>query len=251
MSVIELKNPGYLDVSCEGGVVSVGCDQMWYPKDGFIPRGACGAAAASNLLMYLLRSKSCSFASENLSKEGEADYDKNVKNEAARYRDLLNEDEFNKTDELIDVISTGAGPIPKEKCLEFMKKVYPFFVPPIGGLLSDDFLEGIRGFSKKYVLPFKAERLIVTISRAVRPPYSELAGFISKALKNDSPVAFLILSSGSERALDTWHWVTILAFDEGGGKAKITDNGKVFWADIGKWHATSIMGGALVSAFTS
>jgi len=130
--------------------------------------------------------------------------------------------------------------------LEFMKKIYAFFHPRAGGLMVDAFVEGVSALSDEYGLPLKAESLPVTIMRSKRPSKDAVSLFIRESLASDIPVAFLILSAGCEKALENWHWVTIMAYDGEGESARIIDNGNVIHADIGAWLDSSIMGGSFV-----
>ena len=216
MRVFDLKHPELLLVENGRGARMVGSSQYWYPKTGFMPRGACGAAVASNALGYLLRSR------PDL-------YDIAAEKEPLGLAAPLSDKANIRTD-----------------YVEFMKKVYPFFLPRAGGLMSDSFVEGIAALSLKYGLPLEAECLRVPISRSKRPSKDEVACFIRASFESDTPVCFLILSPGRANGLDTWHWVTILAFDGESMRAKIVDNCNIFWTDIGAWLATSIMGGSLV-----
>ena len=222
MSVIGLKFKDLLLVEDEYGSLTTGGDQHWFPKEGFIPPGACGATTASNVLAYLLRSRKELYEkAANAGLEGLA--------------------------APVDIRHANILPNKKRDFIEFMKKVYRFTYPRIGGLMADAFLEGISGLSEEYRLHITVERLIVPIARSKRPSFVESAEFLMSSLEAELPVAFLILSNGCVEGLDTWHWVTILALDEEGKRVQIADNGNVFWADIETWLDTSIMGGSFVS----
>lgn len=217
MDIIGIKNPGLLTVKDEDGNLATGGDQHWYPNEGFIPPGACGATAASNVLAYLLRSRPPLFAIAGK----------------------------NGLDGLSAPGENGAANA-KTGYIGFMKKVYRFLFPRIGGLMTDHFIEGIGGLAEEYMLPVSAECLRVPIAWSVRPSFAETAAFIRSSLAADAPLAFLILSGGGVAKLDTWHWVTVLALDEDAKSVQILDNTETFWADIGVWLGTSIMGGAFV-----
>ena len=208
MSFAGLKKPELLSVDDNGTLVTGG-SQYWYPQEGFIPNGACGAAAASNILGYLLLTR-------------ESLYDTAC------------------------VMGLTQTPIQKPEYLEFMKKVYEFLYPHPGGLMADGFAEGIGGLAEKYKLPIETECLKITINRKLRPSLAEINTFIKTSIRADIPVAFLVLSKGCVSELDTWHWVTILGIEEESGSVQIVDNGKIFFADLHPWLETSIMGGAFV-----
>ena len=221
MNMFCLKRPELLSVEDENGSVTAGGDQMWFPKTGFIPPGACGATVASALLAYCLRSRPDAF---DLSKK-------------AGIKGLA--------DPLCGTVNKKSGYI------EFMKIVYPFFRPRIGGLMSDAFVRGMADFGSEFGLPFSAERLLVPVARPKRPPMEEIGSFISETLADDMPAAFLILSAGRANGLENWHWVTILEYDAENARAKIADNCIEFWTNIKEWHGSTIMGGSFVRVLLS
>jgi len=217
MSVLELKKPELLLVEDDRGQRLVGGDQLWYPKKGYIPSGACGAAVAACILAYLLRSRPEYYAAVNAGVETPG-----------------------LAEPLSDVVNTKAG------FLKFMKLIYPLFPPRAGGLMSDDFCEGIGAFGKEYGLPLEGERLLIPVTRSKRHSADVVTDFIPGSLKRDMPVAFLTLSAGKAEGLENWHWVSILAFDAKTNMARIANNCVVSWTDLEAWLDTSIMGGAFV-----
>jgi|GEM_PF-1511758 len=250
MGVIGIKYPELMTVKDRDGAQTTGGDQHWYPKEGYIPPGACGATASSNALAYVLRSRPRLYG---LAAAGGLDglagpvpgpvHEPVTGQESAANATGI---ESNTVTEAGSNTVTETGPNTKDGYLEFMKKVYRFMYPRIGGLMSGDFLTGMGELSGEYGLPFETERLPIPISLAKRPAIAEVCSFIGDSLKDDIPVAFLILSNGCVEKLDTWHWVTILAIDEETRHVQIVDNCEVFWADLGMWLDTSIMGGAFV-----
>ena len=227
MSFVGLKNPGLLNIRDDNGTLVTGGNQYWYPAEGFIPNGACGATAASNTLGYLIMTRGSLY---------------DVACETGLIGPLMPKGFLAKTHSQEHAVT----PMQKPEYLDFMKKVYEYLYPHPGGLMADGFAEGIRGLALKYKLKLDTECLKIMISRKLRPPLEEVSAFIKTPLQADLPVAFLILSGGCVSVLDTWHWVTILGLDEEKGSVQITDNGKVFTAELGPWLETSIMGGAFV-----
>ena len=112
--------------------------------------------------------------------------------------------------------------------------------------MAEGFIYGITELADEYSLPFSTLLLRVPIGRSKRPDYNHIAGFIKSSLQSDIPVAFLILSKGNAKELDTWHWVTIIGLDEAGKSVEVLDNGVVVWANLETWLNTSIMGGSFV-----
>ncbi|MCL1788592.1 MAG: BtrH N-terminal domain-containing protein [Defluviitaleaceae bacterium] len=207
MCASELKNKDLLLVREKNGALCVGGDQHWYPKEGFLPMGACGATTASNMLCYMLRTRSALF-------------------------------------------DAAGEPVPKADYLEFMKKVYAFMYPRVGGLMVEGFCEGMTELTKELELPVSLKALRVPIAKSKRPSLDDVFAFIRAALEADTPVAFLILSSGRVEKLETWHWVTVIGLDESKNRVTILDNTKVFTADLSKWLNNSIMGGSFVKLTT-
>jgi len=66
---------------------------------------------------------------------------------------------------------------------------------------------------------------------------------IPSALQNDLPVAFLNLHSGSQSQLDSWHWMTVVAFDPDSSLTHCCDQGKIVKFSLRQWHKTSKLGG--------
>ena len=217
MGMTELKHLELLSVIGEDGALYRGSDQHWYPKDGFIPQGGCGAATASNLLAYILRTR----------------------------QDLFSIVEKTGLDGLAPPLPCKS-PNTKDGYIEFMKKVYRFMYPRAGGLMADVFTFGITELAAEYSLPFTPLLLRVPIGRLKRPDFNHIAGFIQLSLETDMPVAFLILSKGNVKELDTWHWVTVIGLDEVGKSVEVLDNGVVVRANLETWLNTSIMGGSFV-----
>jgi hypothetical protein len=70
--------------------------------------------------------------------------------------------------------------------------------------------------------------------------------FLDTALADDLPVAFLNLSGGRVKNLDSYHWVTLVGSDEGAGMCRIVDNGRLLEVALKKWLKRSALGGAFV-----
>ena len=234
MSVIKVKHPELFDVIDENGNITSGGDQHWFPKEGFIPPGACGATTASNILAYLLRSRPELYA---LAQEADL---------GGIALPLMSTPVLEENDKTQDV---NAAPSTKDGYLEFMKRVYRFLYPRVGGLLACHFLEGIAELANEHRIPVSAECLRVPIAQTKRPSFAKAAEFICSSLDANIPVAFLILSGGGVAGLDTWHWVTILAIDDELKSVEILDNTVTLWADLGIWLETSIMGGSFIRLF--
>jgi hypothetical protein len=127
-----------------------------------------------------------------------------------------------------------------------MEEVYGFVKPGMIGIMPGDFIKGAVDFSAFRDYRFAPALLPVPGSKRNRPTSGAVARFIRESLEADIPVAFLNLSSGRIKNLDSYHWVTIILFDEVTGKADIVDNGRRLTIDVIKWIRKTSMGGAFV-----
>ena len=69
------------------------------------------------------------------------------------------------------------------------------------------------------------------------------------ALAADSPVAFLNLSHGLVKELDSWHWVTIVGLEQHGDglmQTTILDGGREYAVDFRLWFQSTRAGGGLI-----
>ena len=231
----KLKHESLLSVNDSSGTIYTGGNQYWFPKEGFLPGGACGATAASNVLAYILRSNPALYKiaeAAGLSGLAEPIEKSDLGQQALQSQERSTPENF--------------APNTKEGYLDFMKKVYKYLYPRFGGLMADHFQEGMKSLSDEYGLPLEAECLKVPINNTKRPSVSDALNFVLSSLDADIPVAFLVLSSGNASNLDTWHWVTILAYNEETKETCILDNGSILWTNLETWLDTSIMGGAFV-----
>jgi hypothetical protein len=207
MSMVSLQSQEALEIHDKSGHMFLGCDQDWFVNDGFIRQAACGAAVCSTIFLYLLRTR-----------------------EEWRAHPL----EFGS----------------KDAILPFMETVYAYVRPRKGGVMADHFSEGAMALAKSIQIPVTPESLKIPVRKSRRPLADEVKDFLVASITADIPAAFLILSNGRSENLDTWHWVTVTAIDTEetgvGLRAQILDNGILFWANLGLWLQTSLIGGAFV-----
>jgi hypothetical protein len=130
--------------------------------------------------------------------------------------------------------------------LDYMKEVYPFVRPGLIGIMPADFTRGAGEYSEKHGFSFEYKLLTVPAASAKRPSAERMYDFINEALAGDLPVAFLNLSSGRVKNLDSYHWVTLTGMDESTGLCRIADNGRLLDVDLMKWLKRSTLGGAFV-----
>ncbi len=139
----------------------------------------------------------------------------------------------------------------KSGCVRLMEAVWRHVTPTTRGLyLITQFCEGVHSFTHTFGTSLLCMSLEIPKKREERPTLSEAADFIEEGLNTDCPVAFLNLSNGKIKALDEWHWVTIVSLtrsaDGSKAEALVYDQDKSFVVDMKLWMETTSMGGGLV-----
>jgi hypothetical protein len=109
-----------------------------------------------------------------------------------------------------------------------------------------DFTRGVEEYGAALSFSFEFDMLAVPAASRKRPQPDGMYRFITAALADDLPIAFLNLSGGRVKNLDSYHWVTLIALDEATGMCQIIDNGKMLDVDLKKWLKKSTLGGAFV-----
>jgi len=131
--------------------------------------------------------------------------------------------------------------------LELMREMYAFVTPGPGGInTSGLFTGGLLRYGEKRGLQIVPRVLEIPANRRRRPDTGMVGEFITSALREDAPTAFLNLSNGTLENLEHWHWVTIIALNTETRQAELSDYGKVLNIDISEWLKTSRLGGAFV-----
>ena len=135
----------------------------------------------------------------------------------------------------------------RDQYIELMNEMFTFVTPGMRGVNNASiFSEGIIEYVKKHGLLFAPHVLELPAKPNNRPGLDTVYEFIESALRADSPVAFLCLSSGKVDNLDDWHWVTIISLDTDATKIEVLDYGKRLDVCISAWLESSRLGGALV-----
>lgn len=139
----------------------------------------------------------------------------------------------------------------KAGCVGLMEAVWHHVTPTTRGLyLITQFCEGVHSFTKTFGASVECMSLEIPKKKDDRPSLGEIADFIEAGLESDCPVAFLNLSNGKIKALDEWHWVTIVSItrtqDNSKVEALIYDADKSFTVDIKLWHEKTTLGGGMV-----
>lgn len=139
----------------------------------------------------------------------------------------------------------------KKDCTLFMEQVWTHVTPTLQGVNTAElFCDGILSFAAANGVPLSCERLILPKKAEERPALADAVAFIEAGLNNDSPVAFLNLHNGKVKALEAWHWVTIVALETdpltSAATVTIFDGDKADRVDFTVWYETTKKGGALV-----
>lgn len=130
--------------------------------------------------------------------------------------------------------------------LRFMEEVWHDVTPGIFGMRrASSFIKGALSHAAKKDITLKARLLKVPLLVRRRPGKKEALEFLRSAFTDNLPVAFLNLSNGGVRNLDSWHWVTLVSIRED-MQAMIYDQGCKKMIDLGQWLAAPGLGGAFV-----
>ncbi|MDR1134622.1 MAG: hypothetical protein LBL49_00350 [Clostridiales Family XIII bacterium] len=154
--------------------------------------------------------------------------------------------------------SAPIAALERSEVLAFMNRTWKHVTPGKGGInTTQKLVNGIESYA--YAAGFKpcTESLDVPEGMTLRPRLEAAAEFIEESVKRDRPVAFLNLDNGSEKQLDKWHWVTIIAIEyieyEESSLGKRTeiildvlDNCNIISVNLGSWLKTSVKGGGFV-----
>lgn len=139
----------------------------------------------------------------------------------------------------------------KENCVLLMEEMWDSVTPTLAGVPTTQMLyQAVMKYTQTNGLHAEYHVFDVPNHAFSRSPLPELVGFIEAALQKDVPVAFLNLSNGNEKKLDSWHWVTIIAleYSEDGhcAFATILDEGLMKKIDLALWFNTTMLGGGFV-----
>ncbi|NLI22526.1 MAG: hypothetical protein GX418_13395 [Clostridiales bacterium] len=133
---------------------------------------------------------------------------------------------------------------------QHMEEMFRFVTPGAMGLNRlDMFIEGMERFAAS-----RGVRLIAHVfevsgnMRRDRPPADALTAFVREGLEADCPLAFLNLTNGRVKNLQSWHWITVTAAEAGEGTlvATASDEGKDIRLDLRLWYLSTRMHGGLI-----
>ena len=129
-----------------------------------------------------------------------------------------------------------------------MDSMFSHITPGRGGIHNSRlFIPGLLEYCQSRGVPMETDCLDIRRMPRSAPNVDEVRDFLVRWLEKDCLVAFLNLSNGKLVLPDSWHWVTIMSLEPEGMTALISDEGRTYEADMGKWIETSVLGGALVA----
>lgn len=135
----------------------------------------------------------------------------------------------------------------KEDFIKLMHEVWHYVTPGRMGVNTTAiFTAGATRYARDKGASLATDVLEVPKTASKRPGIAAVSAFILNAVTNDLPVAYLNLSNGVLTNLDSWHWVTIVAFDAQTMTAEIYDQGTKERIDIRLWLETTALGGGFV-----
>lgn len=201
--IVSLKNLSSLTIADNAGNNHFGCSQEWYGSKWKRMAG-CGPSTATNLLLYLHRTKSIKLALELNDQEG---------------------------------------------CIKLMEAVWHYVTPTFKGVhTAKQFYNGLHRFAKANGFELSSFSLTIPKQCSLRLEFSAVVEFIRQGLILNSPVAFLNLSNGMVKNLDSWHWVTIVSLktQEDDVFVQVYDGAKAFDINLKLWYETTTAGGGFV-----
>lgn len=138
------------------------------------------------------------------------------------------------------------APPDAEDALIIMQKTWRHLTPGMMGLhTTSAYCKGAAEYSEAYGIDLNTRAL--DISAKNRPGTDITATFIHEGLKSGMPVAFLNLSRGAVKPLESWHWVTVTGIE--GAVLTAADNGNKISLDLDLWLKTTRIGGGFVSHY--
>lgn len=135
---------------------------------------------------------------------------------------------------------------------EALENVWNFVTP--GWLLglnsTAKFCQGVEALMRHYGLSWQCRRLSITAFKARRAPLLQVVQFLQEGIASDCPIAFLNLHKGQETALESWHWIVLVALTYDASQerylATCYDGGSLLTFDLGLWLKTTRLGGGFV-----
>lgn len=140
----------------------------------------------------------------------------------------------------------------KDEMVSLMGEVWTYITPGIMGVhLVSHFTKGLERYLAEHNVDRAVTSLLLPKERAKRPSFDEVTTFITSRLEAGQPVAFLNLSSGGVKGLDSWHWVTVVGLyqekEEGPVMLVIYDAGTRIDINFTAWYEATGRASGFVS----
>lgn len=132
--------------------------------------------------------------------------------------------------------------------LSLMEDMWNYVTPGFMGVNKLEMLmDGAISYGKERGINLKCSTYGVPGTKIfTQPDVKGAITFLESAIKKDLPVAFLNLSNGKLKNLESWHWVTIWALDLENEKISILDQSRIEEVDLRLWITTTSLGGGFV-----
>jgi len=128
-----------------------------------------------------------------------------------------------------------------------MEAVWRDLTPGMMGVnTAEIFCRGALHYGEDTGIPLNCRKLQIPPRHPGRDAENALT-FIEHCLTDDLPVAFLNLSNGAVKSLESWHWVTLIGLTPTTGHAQIYDDGRAHEFDLVRWLRTTSLGGGFVA----
>lgn len=139
----------------------------------------------------------------------------------------------------------------KHECLELMESVWKYVTPTNKGVNTLElFYQGMIEYANSVKIKLCYCYCNINNQSISHTPLNKVIKFLEKGLDKNVPIAFLNLDSGDEKAIERWHWVTVIALDytDVGEETtiKILDNGVLKRVNLALWYKTTNIGGGFV-----
>lgn len=149
--------------------------------------------------------------------------------------------------ELRDGRISREGAHDQAAALRRMETMWEYVKPRYGGgVYKTAWLrDGMQRYVDDRKLQYEVRMINISPFQSSRDDVSVVAEFITDALKQDIPVAFLNRHKGHEKALWTWHWVPVWGiFRENDDiRCRIFDEGQIRDFSLTNWMKDTILGG--------
>ena len=133
----------------------------------------------------------------------------------------------------------------KHEFIELMNDLWNYITPGIMGVDKvEKYMQGYDKYIKTNNIGLTSSKIFYTKSKNKE----ELKKYLTEALEQNHPVAFLNLNNGKEENLESWHWTTIVGLETKNGNSKvlISDEGYLKEIDLTLWFETKAREGSFI-----